>query len=547
MAPSLTLFLNPLLRSGRVALICTAWLVGVVASASPTETEISGVPLVVGNRTIHTFRSALGDFSAEERAVAARAHIHQAIETGGEGWTSIAPTEHGIVVAIDGQPMFTVALGDAQRLAGETPEALANAASRTLQKVWAETRAHRQPGIPWSAWAQVGSALAVLILLVGGLVLIARVLRKYVIGGLANRLKDLSTAGFGARFSGTLLRLAATSTTVALWLLGLLATFACISYSLGQFAITRPFSENLMHALREAVLASLRSAAAALPGVFVAVLIFAGARLLTLVSRAVFDNISAGRMKWGALDAHTAPAARYLVNVAIWLFAVAMSYPYLPGSQTEAFKGLSVLMGLMVSIGAAGPVGQIASGLILAFTRAVKVGEFVRIQDCEGTVTQLGLCVTRLRTGIGEEIALPNSLVMSSVTRNSSRLVPDGGGLIETAVTIGYDTPWRQVHALLQEAAAAVPALRRDPAPFVVQRALSDFYVDYRLVVQIGPEATSDRLRVLSDLHAAIQDVFNRHGVQIMSPHYEADPATNKVVPESHWHGPPAAPAKKQS
>jgi small-conductance mechanosensitive channel len=224
-----------------------------------------------------------------------------------------------------------------------------------------------------------------------------------------------------------------------------------------------------------------------------------------------------------------------------------MSYPYLPGSQTEAFKGLSVLLGVMVSIGAAGPIGQIASGMILVFTRALLVGEYVRIQDCEGTVTHLGLYVTRLRTGTGEEIALPNSLVISQVTRNFSRNVGCGGFVLDTSITIGYDAPWRQVHAMLLEAAQQIKVLRQEPAPFVVQTALSDFYVEYRLVAQVGAEAAANRPQVLSDLNAAVQDVFNRYGVQIMSPHYMADPETPVVVPPSKWFKAPAAPPPPES
>ena len=103
-------------------------------------------------------------------------------------------------------------------------------------------------------------------------------------------------------------------------------------------------------------------------------------------------------------------------------------------------------------------------------------------------------------------------------------------------MTIGYDTPWRQVHALLIEAAQAIPEILTDPPPYVVQTALSDFYVAYKLVVNVGIEVPAARARVASDLHAAIQDAFNRHGVQIMSPHYYRDPSEPKLVPESNWY-----------
>jgi small-conductance mechanosensitive channel len=276
-----------------------------------------------------------------------------------------------------------------------------------------------------------------------------------------------------------------------------------------------------------------------LPGNFIAVGIFLFAWVITRISQEFFSNVETKSSDGNWLNTHTAPATRRIVNATLWLFAIAMAYPYLPGSHTEAFKGLSVMVGLMVSIGASGIVGQIASGLILVYTYALKQGEYVRINDCEGTVTELSLFVTRLRTGMGEEIAIPNALVLSNVTRNFSRIRNSAGRsgyVLDTTVTIGYDTPWRQVHAMLIEAATATPEILDDPAPYVVQTALSDFYVAYRLVVNVGTDVPSARAKVASDLHAAIQDAFNRHGVQIMSPHYFGDPASPKLVARENWH-----------
>ncbi len=516
-----------------------AWVLiaGLVCLMPAAYGNDAAVPLVSGGRTIHVFRAALGDISAQERAEAAQVHIDKVLERNGEGWTSIAPTDNGVIVSLDGQPMFTVLTGDARTAAGETAEALANQASRTLQKVWSEAREHRDPEINGTALLKVLVALAILALVLAAAVKISQVSHRRVRRHLIDRLGNEAVGGLGSRFSEMLLRFTTASATVLTWLLGLVAVTAFALYSLEQFAVTRPLSESLLHLARDKVYEVLRSAAYALPGLFVALAIFLVARVATQISRAVFDHIVAGRLQFGALDAHTAPATRHLVNAAIWLFALAMAYPYLPGSQTEAFKGLSLLLGLMVSIGASGPVGQVASGMILAFTRALKVGDYVRIQDCEGTVTHLGLYVTRLRTGSNEEISLPNSLVISQVTHNFSRNVNQGGFVLDPGVTIGYDTPWRQVHAMLLEAAAQIPEVRRDPPPFVMQTALSDFYVEYRLVAQVGAEAAAIRPRVMSTLLAAIQDVFNAHGVQIMSPHYLGDPEQPKVVPPQRWHG----------
>jgi small-conductance mechanosensitive channel len=155
-------------------------------------------------------------------------------------------------------------------------------------------------------------------------------------------------------------------------------------------------------------------------------------------------------------------------------------------------------------------------------------------------VVALGFMRTTIHNGTGEEVSLPNSSVVSSAVRNFSRLVPGSGFVLSTTVTIGYDAPWRQVHAMLLEAAGRTSGILDDPKPYVVQTALSDFYVEYKLVARAGPEAPRMRAEAMSALHANIQDVFNEHGVQIMSPHYLGDPAQAKVVTKEHWYEAPA-------
>jgi small-conductance mechanosensitive channel len=182
------------------------------------------------------------------------------------------------------------------------------------------------------------------------------------------------------------------------------------------------------------------------------------------------------------------------------------------------------------------------------YTRTLRIGEYVSIDGNEGTIVGIGTFATRIRTGRGEELTLPNSLVMSTVTRNYSRTVQGRGFVVDTEVTIGYDTPWRQVHAMLVEAARRTPGVVESPAPRVFQTGLSDFYPQYRLVCQAIPAEPWPRAEVLSALHANIQDVFNENGVQIMSPHYLGDPDDAKVVAPSRWDPAlaPRAPARHE-
>jgi len=192
----------------------------------------------------------------------------------------------------------------------------------------------------------------------------------------------------------------------------------------------------------------------------------------------------------------------------------------------------------MLSIGSSGIVNQAVSGLMLMYTRALRPGEYVQIGETEGVVKSVGFVTTRIETVRREELNVPNAIIASSVTRNYSRLAGEGGVFVPTKVTIGYDTPWRQVHALLLLAAERTDGVAKDPPPRVLQTALLDFYVEYTLLVNIAEPPR--RLAILSGLNAKIQDVFNEFGVQIMSPNYEADPEAPKMVPKEDWVRPPA-------
>ena len=437
---------------------------------------------------------------------------------------------------------FIVTPGDADALAGLTQQATADAAAAALEQVVAETSEARNLGLLLRAAALAAAATAVFALI---LFVVARV-RGWVAARLlavAERQAAALKIG-GARIveSNSLLPYLQRAIDIGRWLLVALLSYEWASFVLSCFPYTRPWGEQLNQSLYSLVVGFSLAIADALPGLCVALAIFLIARFVVGAVGRLIHRIgrSAPQASW--LTPETAPTTRRLVSIAIWLFAVAMAYPYLPGAQTEAFKGLSVLLGLMVSLGASSIVGQGAAGLILTYTRTIRVGEYVRIGEYEGTVTDMGIFTTRIRTGLGEELTLPNSMITGTVTKNYSRAVQGPGFVVDTTVTIGYDTPWRQVEAMLVEAARRTPGVLETPAPQVFQTALSDYYPEYRLVAQAVPSRPRPRAEVVTMLHANIQDVFNEHGVQIMSPHYMADPPAAKLVPPEGWY---AAPARK--
>ncbi|MBC6609859.1 mechanosensitive ion channel family protein [Hymenobacter sp. BT507] len=209
-----------------------------------------------------------------------------------------------------------------------------------------------------------------------------------------------------------------------------------------------------------------------------------------------------------------------IVRVLIFAFLLVVIFPYLPGSDSPIFKGVSVFLGFLFTFGSAGSLSNIVAGLVLTYMRAYKLGDRVKIGDVTGDIIEKNLLVTRIRTIKNEEITIPNSSIMSSYTTNYTSAAPTLGLVLHTTVTIGYDVPWQQVHNLLITAALQAEGILPEPKPFVLQTSLDDYYVSYQL--NAYTREASKQAVLYSRIHQNIQDQFNAAGVEIMSPHYRA-------------------------
>ena len=499
-------------------------------------------PLVVLNRTVTTFRFPYFGIAPIDRAIRAKQDVLRVLEKGGEGKVTIQPTALGRVILLDGEYVFSLYPKDVDQLSGETIDHAAENAVKELGIVAAETREARNISVMIHSGAKALIATAVLLLLVWVLHRIRVWVAARMLPLVQEKSSKLKVDGEVILNSEFVLKTVTWVFAICYWLVTLLLIYEWLGYLLGRFPYTRPWGESLRQYLLVLAGSIIASIVTAIPNLLIAVIIFLIANAVVKLLNSFFDRVEKGQINVSWLDRDTVRPTRRLIPAAIWLFAVAMAYPYLPGSDTQAFKGLSVLLGLMISLGGSSLIGQAASGLILMYSRTMRAGEYVCISDKEGTVVELGLFTTRIRTGMGEELTLPNSLILSTVTKNYSRTVQGHGFIVDTTVTIGYDTPWRQVHAMLIEAARRTSGVLPDPPPRVFQTALSDYYPEYRLVCQAVPSTPLPRAVVMTSLHANIQDIFNEYGVQIMSPHYMGDPATAKVVPKEEWYSAPAVP-----
>jgi small-conductance mechanosensitive channel len=276
----------------------------------------------------------------------------------------------------------------------------------------------------------------------------------------------------------------------------------------------------------------------AIPGlVFIAILIVVARYVLRLVAL-FFGGIASRRIRFKDFAQEWAWPTYRLVRIVIVAFTIVIAYPYIPGSNSDAFKGVSIFLGLLMSLGAASVVANSLAGYTLIYRRAFQVGDRIQVAGLVGDVVEMRQQVTHLRTVKNEEVTIPSSMMLNSHVVNYSSLARTEGLVLHTTVGIGYETPWRQVEAMLQLAASRTPGLKPEPVPFVLVKSLGDFAVVYELNAYCGDARTIDA--TYASMHRNILDVFNEYDVAIMTPAYVSDPAEPKVVPRDRWFLPPA-------
>lgn len=304
------------------------------------------------------------------------------------------------------------------------------------------------------------------------------------------------------------------------WLLIILVIYLALPVLFGIF----PFSRDLSEALLGYVVSPLKKIGHAVwdyvPNLITILVLVTIFRYVLKFFRYLKKEIELGKLTIPGFYPDWANPTYQILRVLILAFMLIVIFPYMPGSESPIFKGVSVFVGVLFTFGSAGALGNIVAGLVLTYMRAFKLGDRVKIGEVTGDVIGKSLLVTRVRTIQNEIISIPNSTVMNNHTINYSTDAPQNGLIVHTTVTIGYDAPWRQVHQLLIDAALAAPLIEKDPAPYVLQTSLDDYYVSYR--VNAYTRAPNKQASIYSDLHANIQDKFNEAGVEIMSPHYKA-------------------------
>ncbi len=319
----------------------------------------------------------------------------------------------------------------------------------------------------------------------------------------------------------------------------LLVIYVFLNFVLGLFPWTRYFAQASLDLVINPLNYLLQSFIDYIPSLFFLIVIYFVIRYLLSFTKAFFHQVDRGHFKVSGFDAEWALPTYRIVRVLIIILTIVIAYPYLPGSGSEAFKGITILVGVLFSLGSSSLIANMVAGYTMTYRRAFKVGDRVKIGEHVGEVTDVHLLETHIRSLKNEEIVIPNSKILSGEVTNYSTMAGKHGLILHTTVGIGYEVPWRQVEAMLLMAAERTEGLHRKSEPFVLQKALGDFGVTYEL--NVFCRSAENMVRIYSDLHCNIQDVFNEYNVAIMTPHYVGDSDEPKLVPKDKWFTSPAA------
>ncbi len=540
-SPSTTRF-----RRALVALTLGLWLAAMPARAqTPTPTQaapppappadtsapvtpsadtlrLAGQPVVVGGDTLFRVYARLGPMTAAERAEAISGRVTEAsrgLRAGADTLSVVEEEGQSLIVA--GDRVLMAVLEEDARMAGVPRAELAAGYLTALGD------AFTKGSLRWRL-ERFGLGLLFTLLTTAALValgwLVLRVFRRLeaMISLLrqSQRLPSLKIQQLellsADRIADALL-IVARGLQVVVWAILLYFYLVLV---LSFFPWTQEASGRILDYVLHPLGIVGRNIASYLPNLFFIAIIVIVTRYVLRTIHFIFGAIGSGAISFGGFDKDWAEPTYKLVRFLVLAFALIVLFPYLPGAKSDAFKGVSLFVGVLFSLGSTGAVANLVAGSLLTYTRAFQIGDRVKIGGTLGDVVARTLLVTKVRTVYNVEVTIPNSTVMSSEVLNFTTMAQSTGIIMQTTVTIGYDVPWRKVHDLLVKAAQTTEGVLKDPAPFVLQTGLNDYYPAYELNAYIRE---SSRLRViLSRMNERVQDVFAEAGVEITSPAFTA-------------------------
>ncbi|MDQ1348737.1 MAG: hypothetical protein QG573_2113 [Acidobacteriota bacterium] len=528
------------------ALLCLSLFGGALAAQeaaqlpAPLDAEVATAPVVIDGAELFRLRGVTG-YPAARRAQEITARIERLAADARVAPESLAAVQspNGVEIRSGGGLILTVTAPDAE-FEGLSQDLFAKILLRRIQEAM---RSYREVRTRESLMRGLLHALAALAVFAVAVWVVLWLFRR-------------ATAGIERRFHARVRSVAIGSFEFVradhLWsylrrvlrglraLANLALVYLLLDFVLNQFPWTRGAAAQLEGWVVGPVLVIVHGLVAFIPNLLFLVVLYIFTRWALNLIRLFFEGVASREVELEGFDPDWAAPTFKLVRMGVVVFALVVAYPYIPGSESPAFKGISLFIGLVFSLGSSSAISNIIAGYTMTYRRLFREGDRVKIGATVGAVTQVRLQVTHIRTPKNEEVVIPNSTILNTEVTNYSTMAKSDGLILHTTVGIGYETPWRQVEAMLLLAAERTPGLAPGRKHFVLQRALGDFAVTYELNAYI--DDPSRILFLYSELHRQILDVFNEFNIQIMTPAYEGDPAQPKVVPKEQWWTAPAAP-----
>jgi small-conductance mechanosensitive channel len=486
------------------------------------------------NDSLFVIYSKIGSFSAKERADAISKRIAELKDNVvfDKKSLSIDATESNIDIVFKDKTIISITENDAI-WNGTTKQKLAEEYKKIITNSVLKYKSETSFG---TLLKEIGLALLVILILVLLIVYLKKFFRwtakkiEEQEGKLIQGIKLKNYVLFDAKREISVLL---SINTLLKWVFIGICIYIVLPILFNIFPWTQDFSKTLFGYILNPLKKMTTSLWHYLPNLITIIVIVVVFRYIIKGIHFLKDEVEVGNLQLSGFYPDWANPTYQILKVILYAFMFVLVFPYLPGSDSPVFQGVSVFLGFLFTFGSAGSLSNVIAGLVLTYMRLFRIGDRVKIGDVVGDVIEKSLLVTRVKTIKNEIISIPNSTVMSSHTINYSSETGSVGLILHSTVTIGYDVPWKKMHQTLIEAADRTTLLLKEPKPFVLQTSLDDFYVSYQ--INAYTKEANKQAAIYSELHQNIQDCCNEVGIEILSPHYRAARDGNTTtIPENY-------------
>lgn len=487
--------------------------------ATAGHAQVPAAPVMFAGETLFEIRAPFGAFTSTERAAAIAERLEILARKTEPARIAVGTYESVSEISSGEAVIMAVTAADAAA-AGQARDELAAVYAQRLEETLVRAQTERSTQYLYQSWFYTAAATVALGLFLYGLRAAVRRAHRHIearrdAGRLALNLQNAELVS-AERMAVLLLR----ATTLLALGLALLALYFHLSLVFSFFPATRAWASLLIGTLLVPLDVVGGALLDYLPNIGVILLVVGLMVVLTRFVRFVFDALGAGTLRFNGFHPEWAQTTFKIARFVIIVFAAVVIFPYLPGAGSPGFQGISIFIGALLSLGSGSAVANVVAGIVLTYTRAFRIGDRIRVNDSEGDVIGHTLIATRVRTIKNVDIVIPNAVLLGNHMVNYSAVAEEQGLILHSKVTIGYDVPWRKVHELLIAAARDTQLILAEPAPYVLQTSLDDFYASYQ--INATTRASRQQASIYSELHQHIQDRFHAAGVEILSPHYAA-------------------------